>query len=135
MKSFKRIVKSIAGYGLVVIVLIAIISVFAILGGSVMRFFGFRYNSVGSVILYFTIVAVVGFPLEIIIKALPKVLKLLLKIDRRIEKALFILMDTLGTGITMAIVDYFMESVYASDLSILAISFIIAILSLDKGDN
>ena len=135
MKSFKRIVKAITGYGLVVIVLIAIISVFAILGGSVMRFFGFRYNSVGSVILYFTIVAVVGFPLEIIIKALPKVLKLLLKIDRRIEKALFILMDTLGTGITMAIVDYFMESVYASDLSILAISFIIAILSLDKGDN
>lgn len=135
MKSFKRIVKSIAGYGLVVIVLIAIISVFAILGGSVMRFFGFRYNSVGSVILYFTIVAVVGFPLEIIIKALPKVLKLLLKIDRKIEKALFILMDTLGTGITMAIVDYFMESVSASDLSILVISFIIAILSLDKGDN
>ena len=79
MKSFKRIVKAITGYGLVVIVLIAIISVFAILGGSVMRFFGFRYNSVGSVILYFTIVAVVGFPLEIIIKALPKVLKLLLK--------------------------------------------------------
>lgn len=135
MKSFKRIVKSIAGYGLVVIVLIAIISIFAILGGSVMRFFGFRYNSVGSVILYFTIVAVVGFPLEIIIKALPKVLKLLLKIDRKIEKALFILMDTLGTGITMAIVDYFMESVSASDLSILVISFIIAILSLDKGDN
>ena len=100
-----------------------------------MRFFGFRYNSVGSVILYFTIVAVVGFPLEIIIKALPKVLKLLLKIDRKIEKALFILMDTLGTGITMAIVDYFMESVSASDLSILVISFIIAILSLDKGDN
>lgn len=135
MKSFKRIVKSIAGYGLVVIVLIAIISIFAILGGSVMRFFGFRYNSVGSVILYFTIVAVVGFPLEIIIKALPKVLKLLLKIDRKIEKALFILMDTLGTGITMAIVDYFMESVSASDLSILVISFIIAILSLDKDDN
>ena len=135
MKSFKRIVKAITGYGLVVIVLIAIISVFAILGGSVMRFFGFRYNSVGSVILYFTIVAVVGFPLEIIIKALPKVLKLLLKIDRKIEKALFILMDTLGTGITMAIVDYFMESVSASDLSILVISFIIAILSLDKGDN
>lgn len=135
MKSFKRIVKAITGYGLVVIVLIAIISVFAILGGSVMRFFGFRYNSVGSVILYFTIVAVVGFPLEIIIKALPKVLKLLLKIDRKIEKALFILMDILGTGITMAIVDYFMESVSASDLSILVISFIIAILSLDKGDN
>ena len=44
-------------------------------------------------------------------------------------------MDILGTGITMAIVDYFMESVSASDLSILVISFIIAILSLDKGDN
>ncbi|MBS5951600.1 MAG: hypothetical protein KIC47_15025 [Clostridium sp.] len=135
MKNIKRIVKAITGYGLGVIVLIAIISIFAILGGSVMRFFCFRYNSVGSVILYFTIVAVVGFPLEIIIKALPKVLKLLLKIDRKIEKALFILMDTLGTGITMAIVDYFMESVSASDLSILVISFIIAILSLDKGDN
>ena len=135
MKSFKRIVKAITGYGLVVIVLIAIISVFAILGGSVMRFFGFRYNSVGSVILYFTIVAVVGFPLEIIIKALSKALNSLLKIDRKIEKILFILMDTLGTGITMAIVDYFMESVSASDLSIFVTSFILAILSLDKGEN
>lgn len=135
MKNFKRIVKSITGYGLVVIVLIAIISVFAILGGGIMRFFGFRYNSVGSVILYFTIVAIVGFPLEIIIKALSKALNILLKINRKIEKTLFILMDTLGTGITMAIVDYFIESVSASDLSILVISFIIAILSLDKGDN
>lgn len=135
MKNFKRIVKSITGYGLVVIVLIAIISVFAILGGGIMSFFGFRYNSVGSVILYFTIVAIVGFPLEIIIKALSKALNILLKINRKIEKTLFILMDTLGTGITMAIVDYFIESVSASDLSILVISFIIAILSLDKGDN
>lgn len=135
MKSFKRIVKAITGYGLVVIGLIAIISVFAILGGGVMRFFGFRYNSVGSVILYFTIVAVVGFPLEIIIKALSKALNSLLKIDRKIEKTLFILMDTLGTGITMAIVDYFMESVSASDLSIFVTSFILAILSLDKGEN
>lgn len=135
MKNFKRIVKSITGYGLVVIVLIAIISVFAILGGGIMSFFGFRYNSVGSVILYFTIVVIVGFPLEIIIKALSKALNILLKINRKIEKTLFILMDTLGTGITMAIVDYFIESVSASDLSILVISFIIAILSLDKGDN
>lgn len=135
MKNFKRIVKSITGYGLVVIVLITIISVFAILGGGIMSFFGFRYNSVGSVILYFTIVAIVGFPLEIIIKALSKALNILLKINRKIEKTLFILMDTLGTGITMAIVDYFIESVSASDLSILVISFIIAILSLDKGDN
>lgn len=135
MKSFKRIVKAITGYGLVVIGLIAIISVFAILGGGVMRFFGFRYNSVGSVILYFTIVAVVGFPLEIIIKALSKALNSLLIIDRKIEKALFILMDTIGTGITMAIVDYFMESVSASDLSIFVTSFILAILSLDKGEN
>lgn len=135
MKNFKGIVKAITGYGLVVILLIAIISIFAILGGGIMRFFGFRYNSVGSVILYFTIVAIVGFPLEIIIKALSKALNSLLKINRKIEKTLFILMDTLGTGITMAIVDYFIESVSASDLSILVISFIIAILSLDKGDN
>ncbi|VYU33561.1 hypothetical protein [Clostridium tertium] len=135
MKNFKGIVKSITGYGLVVTLLITIISILAILGGGIMRLFGFRYNSVGSVILYFTIVAVVGFPLEIIIKAVPKALNLLLKIDRKIERVLFILMDTLGTGITMAIVDYFMESVSASDLSILVISFIIAILSLDKGDD
>lgn len=135
MKNFKRIVKAITGYGLVTIVLIAIISVFAILCGGVMRVFGFRYNSVGSVILYFTIVAIVGFPLEIIIKALSKALNSLLKINRKIEKTLFILMDTIGTGITMAIVDYFIESVSASDLSIFVTSFILAILSLDKGEN
>ncbi|MGL5870458.1 YrvL family regulatory protein [Clostridium chrysemydis] len=43
---------------------------------------------------------------------------------------IFILLDTLSTMFTMSLIDYFMGSISASDLSILVISFIIALLSM-----
>ncbi|MGL5244246.1 MAG: YrvL family regulatory protein, partial [Sarcina sp.] len=111
---------------------IIISSILAIFGGALMSLFGFKYNSVSHIILYFIICSVVGFPVEILTKAFPKALTSLGKITTKIEKILFIVLDTIGTGIVMATVDYFMNSVSATDLSILIISFIMAIISLDK---
>ena len=34
-------------------------------GGSIMKIFGFRYESVGKIILFFLIFAIVGFPMEV----------------------------------------------------------------------
>lgn len=42
------------------------------------------------------------------------------------------ILDTIGTGIVMAIVDYFMKNVSATDLAIFVVSFIMAIFSIDK---
>lgn len=131
-EKLKRIIEPIFGYGLVLIIIIAIISVIAIFGGAIMKIFGFKYNSIGSIILYFIIVTIVGFPIDILIQAFPKALVSIGKIKENTGKILFVILDTIGTGIVMAIVDYFMKSVSATDLAIFVVSFIMAIFSIDK---
>ena len=44
--------------------------------------------------------------------------------------ALYVMMDTLFSAVAMAVADHFMDSVSASDLSILVISFLFAVTSI-----
>ena len=130
INKLKKILEPIIGYGIVFIVLIAVISVLAILGGGIMRLFGFEYTSVKSIIIFFTIVTIVGFPIETLALSFPKALLSLDKITIKLAKILFVILDTLSTMLTMSLIDYFMGSVSASDISIFVISFIIALLSM-----
>ena len=134
--NFKKNITYIFGYGLVVGIIIVIVSVIAIFGVSIMTMFGFKYSSVKSIILFFIIVYILGFPVEILAKSLPKVMLSLNKISLTKAKILFMILDTCSTAITMKVVDNKMNSVYATNLSILVISFIFAILSIsDFNDN
>lgn len=130
INKLKKILEPIIGYGIVFIVLIAVISVIAILGGGIMRLFGFEYTSVKSIIIFFTIVTIVGFPIETLALSFPKALLSLDKVTIKLAKILFVILDTLSTMLTMSLIDYFMGSVSASDISIFVISFIIALLSM-----
>ena len=130
INKLKKILEPIIGYGIVFIVLIAVISVIAILGGGIMRLFGFEYTSVKSIIIFFTIVTIVGFPIETLALSFPKALLSLDKKTIKLAKILFVILDTLSTMLTMSLIDYFMGSVSASDISIFVISFIIALLSM-----
>ena len=130
INKLKKILEPIIGYGIVFIVLIAVISVIAILGGGIMRLFGFEYTSVKSIIIFFTIVTIVGFPIETLALSFPKALLSLDKITIKLAKILFVILDTLSTMLTMSLIDYFMGSVSASDISIFVISYIIALLSM-----
>lgn len=130
INKLKKILEPIIGYGIVFIVLIAVISVIAIFGGGIMRLFGFEYTSVKSIIIFFTIVTIVGFPIETLALSFPKALLSLDKITIKLAKILFVILDTLSTMLTMSLIDYFMGSVSASDISIFVISFIIALLSM-----
>lgn len=130
INKLKKILEPIIGYGIVFIILIAVISVIAILGGGIMRLFGFEYTSVKSIIIFFTIVTIVGFPIETLALSFPKALLSLDKITIKLAKILFVILDTLSTMLTMSLIDYFMGSVSASDISIFVISFIIALLSM-----
>lgn len=131
-EKFKKIIEPIFGFGLAAIIITAIISVIAIFGGAIMKLFGFKYNSIGSIILYFIVVTIVGFPVDIILRVFSKVLISIGQLNKNTGKILFVVLDTIGTCIVMAIVDYFMKSVSATDLAILVISFIIAIFSIDR---
>lgn len=120
------------GFIICVAVVLGIVSVITLVGGSIMKIFGFRYESVGKIILFFLIFAIVGFPMEVFAQALPNALLSLDRISFMSAKVLFVFLDTTATTIAMVVVDHFMKSVSASLLSILVVAFLFAITSLDE---
>lgn len=72
MEKIKQIFASACGFFITIGIIIGIVAVIAIIGGSIMHLFGFEYRSIGQLILFFVIVAVVGFPLELFAKAFPE---------------------------------------------------------------
>ena len=74
MKKIKERLGQIVGFLIIVGIIIAIISVVAIFGGALMKIFGFTYQSVGSIILFFVVSGILAFPIELFVKAIPKVL-------------------------------------------------------------
>lgn len=125
----KKLFIAAIAYGLIAGIIVAIVAVIAYFGGAIMSVFGFEYVSPGSIVLFFLITAIAGFPAETIAKAFPRALLSLEKITARGAKILFVILDTAATAVTMAIVDYFMDSVSASDISILVVGLILALLS------
>ena len=122
-----KIIKDILGWGIIIIVILIIVSVIAIFAGAIMQFFGFRYNSVWDIILFFLISTIISLPINFIAEGLPKALLKLKKVNLYCARIIFVLLDTIATAIGMTIVDYCMPNVSATDSSILVIAFILAI--------
>ncbi len=129
-EKLKELAGALLGYSVVAVVILAVIAAIAVVSGSIMRLFGFEYRSVWSIILFFIIVMIVGFPLEVLSSALPAVFADLGRCTQKQAVALYVIMDTLFSAVSMAAVDRFMDSVSASDLSILVISFLFAVTSI-----
>ena len=103
-------------------IFIAVLSVIALFSGAIMRLFGFQYHSVGSIILFF-----VSYPINLIAGGFPKALYKLKRISKKSTIGLYLILDTIATCFGLMIVDYCMSTIFASDLSILVISFILAL--------
>lgn len=108
------------------------LSMIALISGFIMRLFGFQYESVGSIILFFIIAALMSFPLNLIAGGLPKALFELGRIKKQSAFFLYLALDTIATSVGLEIVDYYMKFVSATTLSILVISFLLALPG--KGD-
>lgn len=130
IKKLKTILKTTVGCGCSSFILFIIIVIITILAGSLMRVFGFEYYSIWSAILYFIIVSIASFPLELLIDAFSKILLEFKIINKKTQITLFVILDTLNTSVVMSIVDYFMDSIYASDLAIFILSLVLALLSI-----
>lgn len=116
-------------------IFVAVLSVIALLSGVIMRLFGFRYQSIWSIILFFIIATVVSYPINLIAGGLPKALYKLKRISKNIAIILYLALDTIATCFGLLIVDYCMSTIAASDLSILVISFILALPGIDDFKN
>ena len=112
-------------------IFVAALSVIALLSGAIMRLFGFRYQSIGSIILFFIIATVVSYPINLIAGGLPKALYKLKRISKNIAIILYLALDTIATCFGLFIVDYYMSTIAASDLSKLVISFILALPEIE----
>lgn len=108
-----------------------VLSIIALFSGAVMKIFGFKYRSIGSIILFFIIATILSYPLSLFAEALPSALLSLNRLSVKIAKLLYIVLDTFITFIVLKITDYYMQSVSATDISILVISLIFALLCMN----
>ena len=139
-KEKKRNWKNMIAGGTAIIVIVGIIAgivaLMSIFGGAIMNLFGFTYDSVGSVILFFIVSGIIAYPADLITSTLPAVLAEMGKIQRRTAIVVRIVLDTLCNCIIMAVVDYFMDSVAASDPALFMVSLVFAVADvwLDERD-
>ncbi len=118
---------------IVLIIILGIVSIIAIFGGFVMYFFGFEYESVGSIILFFLLASILSYPISLIAEALPMVL--LNEFHRGTvgqARFLYLFIDTIATAIGLTVVDLFMDSVSATEIAIFVVSFLLALLGVKE---
>lgn len=130
MKKMKSLLGSMLGYGFLFGIVLLIVFVLACFGGVIMHFFGFYYESVWKLMLFFILSGLVGLPLELLAKGVPKALLAFNKISTGFARGIFFILDVLSTMVSMILVDYFMESVSATLRSVVVIAVIIAIPSV-----
>ena len=130
----KNIYAKIASYTILAVIFIIVISFLSAIGGVIMGVFGFKYKSFKSIVLFFVFSGILGFPMEVLSKAIPKSLLKMGFINKKPAIALFMFLDASSSALAMTVVDFFMTSVSASDISIIIISIILALFSLDGFD-
>ncbi len=119
-----------AVFFIAVILFIGALAALSVFGGEIMGFFGFTYNSVRSVTIFFVVGAFVSWPISLTAEAIPKVLcfnkKLLTK---RQAGVVYVLLATLATAIGLMVVDARMTSVAANKTSIIVISLLFSLMN------
>lgn len=100
-------------------------------GETVMRWFGATYEALSSMVLYVLFCGVLGFPMQILVKALPRALLMLHRISMRRAKALLLVLDTAALFLVMLLVDFLMDTVLMGYVIIFLIALVMAILSMD----
>ena len=132
MEKIKTILGKLMGFLVIVGIVVAIVSVVAIFGGALMKLFGFTYQSIGSIILFFVISGILAFPIELFVMAIPKVLfSHFKKINELEAKIMFVVLDTVLSMIMFSLVDYFMKSVSATPISLFVVSLILSLLCMN----
>ena len=132
LEKIKNIIGKSIGFLIIVGIIVALVSVIAIFGGALMKLFGFTYQSVGSIILFFVVSGILGFPIELFVKAIPKVLfSHFKKINELEAKIMFVVLDTLLSMVMFSTVDYFMKSVSATPISLFVVSFVMSLLCMN----
>ena len=116
-------------------IFLVVLSIIALISGSIMKIFGFQYKSIGSIVLFFIIATIMSFPLNLIAGAFPKALLKLGKINRQTAFIIYLILDTIATSFGLLVVDYYMPTLSATNISIIIISLLFAFMGKDDFKN
>lgn len=132
LEKIKSILGKSIGFLIIIGVIVAIVSLLALFGGALMTLFGFTYHSISSILLFFIISGILAFPVELFVKAIPKVLFSRFKKISAVEaKTLFVVLDTFLSMAIFSLVDHFMKSVSATQLSLFVVSLVMSLLCMN----
>ena len=98
---------------------------------TIMRWFCASYESLSTMILYVIFCGALGFPVQILVKALPRALLMLHRISMRRAKVLLVVLDTAALFLTMLLVDWLMSTVLVGYVILLLVALVMAVLSMD----
>lgn len=98
---------------------------------TIMQWFGASYDSLATMILYVIFCGALGFPVQILVKALPRALLMLHRISMRWAKVLLAVLDTAALFLTMLLVDRLMSTVLVGYVILFLVALVMAILSMD----
>lgn len=121
---------SLLGGGIIALLIFGVFAAVALVGGNVMELFGFRYDSVDQLLLYFMLGELLSLPLDLLSIALPRALYRLGKVDRRQGNLLYIPMNALFTMAAFWLADRWMDSVSATGLALCVLGFGAAVITL-----
>lgn len=126
----KDVLDSLVVFVFAVALFIGAITLMSIFGGEIMRFFGLRYSSVQSLVLFFVIGSIISWPVSLAAEAIPKVLFFDKKLIRKWQAVvLYVVLATIATAIGLTIVDQHTTRVVANRTSIVVISLIFALFN------
>ncbi len=114
---------------LFLVILLLILIIISILT-FIMSLLGFKYDSLISVLQFFTIVEFIILPFEVFLKIVVNKIINSQNINKKIVNLLYIIFYINAYFLVMNIVDYFMDSIKTTGIDILVISAILSILSL-----
>lgn len=126
----QKLLAGLLGTGVLFLIVFGVFAVIALLGGNLMEWFGFHYDSVGQLLLYFLLGGLLEVPLDLFSTALPRVLYRLGKVNCWQGNLLYIPMDALFTIGVFWIIDQWMASVSATGLSLCILGFELALITL-----
>ena len=107
---------------------IAGLSLMALFAGGLMKIFGFRYQSVGSILMFFLISSSLAYFTKWFLKVISKVLFSHFKKIKVFESwIMLVALNTFFIMIMMSLTDFFMKSVSATPIALFVISLVIAI--------
>lgn len=116
-------------------IFLVVLSIIALISGSIMKIFGFQYKSICNIVLFFIIATIMSFPLNLIAGAFPKALLKLGKINRQTAFIIYLILDTIATSFGLKVVDYYIPTLSATNISIIIISLLFAFMGKDDFKN